>query len=182
VRVPLRPGVAAAWFLVAGALLAGCSTTVDGAAICPGCGIDSEPEFPAPRPSTPAPETPTAAPAEPPSGATQVLAPNANGYVFIETRSGRTRCQISADAVGCESDFADPPRIDGQPANGVEVSADGSNRWVVGNLGAMPTVTIGYATYYAAGWTVDAGADGTRFTNDGTGRGMFVSTEVVDFF
>ncbi len=171
----LSAAVAAVGLLAAA--LGGCSSTVDGVAICPGCGIDSEPEFPTTRPSatTPAPG------ARPPSGG-EVLAPNANGYVYIETRSGRTRCQISADTVGCESDFSDAPTVDGEPATGVEVSASGDNRWVLGNLGAMPTVTIDYATYSAVGWTIEADAAGTRFTNDSTGHGMFVSSEQVDFF
>ena len=165
-----RAAAALGGVLVVAAALAGCSSTVDGVAICPGCTGGVEPEFPT---------APTQTPVEP---GTSVLEPNAAGYVYIETMSGLTRCQISADTVGCESAFTDSPVIDGEPANGVEVSADGDNRWVLGNLGAMPTVTIEYATYYALGWTIEAGSDGTRFTNDGTGRGMFVSTERVDFF
>ena len=81
-----------------------------------------------------------------------------------------------ASAAGCAT------TVDGEPANGVEVSAGGSNRWVLGNLGAMPTITIGYATYSAVGWTIEANSSGTRFTNDQTGRGMFISTEAVEFF
>ena len=116
-----------------------------------------------------------------PAGA-EVLAPNANGYVYIETRSGKTRCQISAGTVGCESEFSNSPVIDGERATGVEVSSGGSSRWVVGNLGAMPTTTIDYATYSAVGWIIEADSSGTRFTNAGIDRGMFVSTEGVEFF
>ena len=32
------------------------------------------------------------------------------------------------------------------------------------------------------GWTIDASPDGTRFTNDGTSHGMFISTEGVKVF
>jgi hypothetical protein len=32
------------------------------------------------------------------------------------------------------------------------------------------------------GWTIVATADGTKFTNDRTGRGMTVSTEKVEPF
>jgi len=122
--IGLRVGVAAACLLTA--LMTGCSTTTDGVAICPGCGTDAEPEFPTTRPSTTAPSTPpTSASSVPtttqrPTGG-KVLSPNANGYVYIETRSGLTRCQISADTVGCESEFTDSPTIDGESANGVEV-------------------------------------------------------------
>lgn len=165
-----RAAAALGGVFVVAAALAGCSSTVDGVAICPGCSGGVEPEFPI---------APTQTPAEP---GTSTLEPNAAGYVYIETQSGVTRCQISADTVGCESEFTDSPLVDGEPANGVEVSASGDNRWVLGNLGAMPTVTIDYTTYYAVGWTIEAGSDGTRFTNDETGHGMFVSTERVDFF
>ncbi len=181
--IGLRAGLAAACLLAA--LTAGCSSTTDGVATCPGCGTDAEPAFPTTRPSTTAPSTPPTSdvptPTQPPTGG-QTLSPNANGYVYIETRSGVTRCQISADTVGCESQFTDSPTIDGEQANGVEVSASGSNRWVLGNLGAMPTTTIDYDTYQAVGWTIVADSSGTTFTNDGTGHGMFISTERVEFF
>lgn len=172
---------------LATAVLTGCSSTVDGVASCPGCGSATEPEFPTARPTTEAPSTPpttesSAPETTQPSGGGQTLEPNSNGYVYIETKSGKTRCQISADTVGCESEFSDSPIVDGEHATGVEVSAAGSNRWVLGNLGAMPTTTIDYATYQAVGWTIEASTDGTRFTNDDTGHGMFVSTGQVDFF
>lgn len=173
----VRVVLTAAWLMAAGAAAA-CGSTVDGVATCPGCGIDSEPEFPTTRPTSPSTTAPSTTPATEPG----TLAPNSAGYVYIETRSGLTRCQISADTVGCESDFTDSPEVDGVPANGVEVSASGSNRWVLGNLGAMPTVSIDYDTYHAVGWTIEASSDGTRFTNDDTGHGMFVSTGQVDFF
>jgi len=172
----LRAGITAAWLLAAVVAGAGCATTVDGAAVCPGCGTGTEPEFPNGRPTAMPVPGPT-----PPSG-DGTLAPNSAGYVYIETKSGVTRCQISADTVGCESDFTDPPTVDGEQATGVEVAASGSNRWVVGNLGAMPTTTIDYASYEAVGWTIEADSTGTRFTNDATGHGMFISTEAVEFF
>lgn len=183
----IRFGLAAACLL--GAALTGCTSTVDGVAICPGCGSDAEPGFPTTRPGTTAPSTPpTSASSVPtptttqrPSGG-ETLSPNANGYVYIETKSGRTRCQISADTVGCESEFTNSPTIDGEQANGAEVSASGSNRWVLGNLGAMPTTAIGYGTYQAVGWTIVADNTGTTFTNDSSGHGMFISTERVEFF
>lgn len=176
----VRAGVAAAAVLVAA--VAGCSTTVDGAATCPGCGTDTEPDFPTTRPSPTTPVTPDPRPTTQPPAAGNTLEPDADGYVFIVTKSGLTRCQISADTVGCESDFTDPPTVDGAVATGVEVTAAGDNRWVAGNLGAIPVVPIDYATYSAVGWTIEADAGGTRFTNDGTGHGMFVSTGQVDFF
>lgn len=163
--------------------VAGCSRTTEGSPVGTGP-TGEEPTFPTPRPTrttppttTPPPDTGTATPS--PRG--EVLRPQ-NGYVFIETKSGQTRCQLSADEVGCEAPFHDPPEVDGVPANGVNITADGAVRWVVGNLGAIPAVTLDYRTYSALGWTIEATRDGTRFTNDRTGHGMFVAVEGVETF
>ncbi|SEH50992.1 hypothetical protein SAMN04489835_0727 [Mycolicibacterium rutilum] len=162
---------------------AGCTSSTLGRPVAvPADGI--EPTFPAPRPprTTPAPP-PSAAPAPAPGPApgADVLTPE-NGYVFIETKSGRTRCQLTAAEVGCETQFVDPPDVAGLPATGVRLSADGELSWVVGNLGAIPAVTLDYRTYRAEGWTIEAGESGTRFTNDETGRGMVVAVEGVETF
>lgn len=174
-------GATAAVLIAITVLVAGCTRSTDGAPVAT-APSGEEPTFPTPRPTrtTPPsapPRTETTAP--PPRG--EVLRPQ-NGYVFIETRSGQTRCQLSTDAVGCEAPFRNPPDIDGVPATGVNISADGALRWVVGNLGAIPTVTLDYRTYSAVGWTIDATDAGTRFTNDRTGHGMFVAVEGVETF
>ncbi|HKI39932.1 MAG: hypothetical protein P4L48_07195 [Mycobacterium sp.] len=171
--------------------VSGCSSSIEGTPVAsPGAG-PTEPTFPTPRPSTstpapPAPSTtpgPSTAPGSPtaPAGAIP-LPPDQNGYVFIETKSGVTRCQLNKDTVGCEAPFTNSPLQDGEHANGVSISADGKVQWVLGNLGAIPTVTIDYKTYEAQGWKIDATADGTRFTNDRTGHGMFVSIDRVNTF
>jgi hypothetical protein len=192
----------ARWGLVCGSLLfspllvsampvSGCSSSIEGRPIAaPGAG-PTEPTFPTPRPSTaaPAPTTSSAPPTSPttpasptaPAGAIP-LPPDQDGYVFIETKSGMTRCQINKDSVGCEAPFTNSPLQDGEHANGVNITADGSVQWVLGNLGAIPTVTIDYKTYDAQGWTITATAEGTRFTNNHTGHGMFVSIEQVNTF
>ena len=196
-----RRGVAGGSLLLA-ALLAvptlasGCSSLIEGKPVAtPGTG-PTEPTFPTPRPSatasppstttsaTPAPPTsPTGpgSPTTPPAGAIP-LPPDHNGYVFIETKSGLTRCQINKETVGCEAPFTNSPLQDGEHANGVSISAGGNVQWVLGNLGAIPTVTIDYKTYAAQGWTINATAEGTRFTNDHTGHGMFVSVDKVNTF
>jgi hypothetical protein len=174
-------------------LVAGCSTTIDGKPVAmPGAG-PTEPSFPTPRQSpipptatVPPPTTSPGAPTTPasptaPAGAIP-LPPDQNGYVFIETKSGMTRCQINKDSVGCEAPFTNSPMQDGEHANGVNITAGGSVQWVLGNLGAIPTVTIDYNTYNAQGWTIIATAEGTRFTNNRTGHGMFVSIEKVNTF
>jgi hypothetical protein len=78
--------------------------------------------------------------------------------------------------------FANPPVKDGIPAYGVTVSSDGDMRWLAGNLGDIPVVTLDYRTYEAQGWTIAAAAPGGRFTNDRTGHGMFVSVDKVNTF
>ena len=119
-------------------------------------------------------------PVSPP--AAEVLRPQESGYVFIETKSGKTRCQIDEHSVACEALFTNAPLQDGVRANGVNLSADGSVSWIVGNLGDIPVVTIDYRTYSAVGWTIVAAADGTRFTNQQTKHGGFVSIEKVETF
>jgi hypothetical protein len=63
------------------------------------------------------------------------------------------------------------------------VTSDGQFQWVKADLGELEgIVTMEYQTYGAVGWTIVATADGTKFTNDRTGRGMTVSTEKVEPF
>lgn len=179
------PQAVAAAFACA-AMLVGCQSTIEGTATrVPDS--HTEPNFPTPRPSRPtaAPPSPSPSTIEPTQSPRQpgieVLQPQ-NGVVFIETKSGKTRCQLDEQEVGCEAAFTNAPEIDGSAANGVRVSARGQISWVLGNLGAIPAVTLDYQTYSAVGWTIDASAQGTRFTNDSTGRGMTVSIEGVEGF
>jgi hypothetical protein len=195
----------ARWGLAGGSLLlspvlvsampvSGCSSSIEGKPVASPWAGPVEPTFPTPRPTTPntvppAPSTTSTAPTSPSGPATSTapagaipLPPDQNGYVFIETKSGQTRCQINKDSVGCEAPFTNSPMQDGEHANGVSISAGGNVQWVLGNLGAIPTVTIDYKTYEAQGWTISAAPDGTRFTNDHTGHGMFVSIENVNTF
>jgi hypothetical protein len=188
-----RRGLAGGSLVLAGllagsVLVSGCGSSIEGKPVAaPGAG-PTEPSFPTPRQSpTLSPPTtgisPTPGPASPttPAGAIP-LPPDQNGYVFIETKSGVTRCQINKDTVGCEAPFTHSPLQDGEHANGVSISSGGSVQWVLGNLGAIPTVTIEYKTYGAQGWTINASEAGTRFSNDHTGHGMFVSVEKVNTF
>ena len=184
-RMP-KTGLAVGLLLITG-MIGGCHATTAGRPVA-NPGSPTEPSFPTSRPTRTSP--PATTPARPPSPSTaapsppaaETLPPDTHGYVFIETKSGKTRCQISRAAVGCESEFTNSPIQDGVHANGVNVTADGAMRWIVGNLGDIPTVTIDYQTYRAQGWTIVADAGGTRFTNDGTGHGMFVSVEAVQAF
>lgn len=182
------------------ALIAGCTNTIEGRPVAgPGAG-PPEPTFPStarpsttrppahsPTPGTPAPPSSTTPSAPGPSGpgtppGSTELPADDSGLVFIATKSGKTRCQISTDSVSCEAAFTDSPIRDGEHANGVRVTSGGDVEWVLGNLGAIPTVTLDYRRYVAQGWTIDARFEGTRFTNISTAHGMFVSIERVDTF
>ncbi|MDV3129539.1 hypothetical protein M1247_31855 [Mycobacterium sp. 21AC1] len=169
--------------LAAGMLLAGCQSSIEGTPVT-SSRSPTEPSFPTARPTRSSPAPPPAPPrtsaTTPPAGATP-LEPQ-DGYVFIQTKSGKTRCQLSKEDVGCESDFTDAPDIDGTPANGVRLTADGEISWVLGNLGDIPAVTLDYRSYRALGWTIEASSDGTRFTNDASGHGMVVAVQGVETF
>jgi hypothetical protein len=167
------------------AVLPGCQSSTPGTAVI-NPKQPTEPSFPTSRPAKPtaAPPktlTPTPPGSTPTAPGTQVLPPE-NGYVFIETKSGKTRCQLNTAEVGCEAQFTNSPVVDGVPANGVRVTANGVVSWLVGNLGDIPAVTLDYRTYSAVGWTIEAREDGTRFTNDRTGHGMNVAIEGVQEF
>ena len=167
--------------LALGAALTACNTSTPGTPVT-SPKSPTEPDFPTSRPTAAPPRTLTPAPTSTavPPGA-EVLAPE-KGYVFIETKSGKTRCQLSTAEVGCEAQFTNSPVLDGSHANGVRLTANGELSWLVGNLGDIPVVTLNYRTYKAVGWTIDAGEDGTRFTNDGTGHGMTVSIDGAQTF
>jgi hypothetical protein len=170
-----------AYALAGIALLSGCQSDVAGHPVS-GPQSPTEPSFPTSRPTRPTAAPPsTVTPTSAPAPSAEVLPPE-NGYVFIETKSGKTRCQLSSDEVGCESQFTNSPVINGSPANGVRLSASGEVTWLVGNLGDIPAVTLDYRTYSAVGWTIDAGEDGTRFTNNRTGHGMTVAVDGVQAF
>jgi len=58
----------------------------------------------------------------------------------------------------------------------------GTVEYLVGDLGDLPETTLDYSTFSAAGWTIVGEEAGTRFTNDRTGHGMFVSIDEVSTY
>ncbi len=65
------------------------------------------------------------------------------------------------------------------------MDADGAFNWGEGNIGGVDAdeVTLRYGqTYHFKGWTVAPSFDGTRFTNDASGHGAFVSIGRVSPF
>jgi hypothetical protein len=140
-------------------------------------GIPSAPSTPTQSHVVPPPVLPSL----PPAGT--VLTPNANGYVFIETKSGKTRCVISSDEVDCEARFTNSPIIDGEHADGIKVTRSGGSQWMLGNLGRLEgKYTLDYQSYHALGWTIVADSSGTTFTNNQTHHGMFVSIDKVEVY
>jgi hypothetical protein len=181
----MTAGPTLAALLALAAVLTGCRTSTPGTPVI-SPKSPTEPSFPTSRPTRPTAAPPTTVTPGPPTSTAaapgaEVLPPK-NGYVFIETKSGKTRCQLNEDEVGCEAQFTNSPVVDGTHANGVRLTANGEVSWLVGNLGDIPVVTLDYRTYSAVGWTIEASEDGTRFTNDRTGHGMIVAVDGVQAF
>jgi hypothetical protein len=109
---------------------------------------------------------------------------------YVRTESGKVRCVISAGDAACERTSVDgfpdaPPGQFGGHSNIAQVEANGDFSWTEGNIGAGDDqdVVLAYGqTYRFNGWTIMSTFDGTRLTNDGTGRGMFVAIDGVSSF
>jgi len=130
--------------------------------------------------------------------------PAAQASQYVRTESGRLRCIVGPDKVACEASgpgstgFPQAPMSlpESQCRNpcpgGVhfdlaEVTTSGAFNWKDGNIGGGGTpqndMVLTYGQNYdVQGWTILPSSDGTRFTNDGTGHGMFVSVENVASF
>ena len=112
--VGMKTRLAIASALACAGLLAGCQSSIEGTATRQQDSF-AEPEFPTPRPSRPTAAPPSTMDPRPtptaprPSGG-EVLQPR-NGHVFIQTKSGKTRCQLDEQEVGCEAAFTDAPEI-----------------------------------------------------------------------
>lgn len=124
----------------------------------------------------------------------------------VRTQSGNTRCLMYSDTVACQylpgfsqapvdppSNCPPPPGTYLQCTSGhhwdiASVTAGGAFRWDDANIPGTPQVVandvvLNYGqVYHVQGWTINPAEDGTRFTNDGTGHGMFVSIENVYSF
>lgn len=113
----------------------------------------------------------------------ETLSPHSNGIVYVVTKSGKTQCQVSEQSVICEAAFTQSPEINGKRANEVKVAAAGGDpQWSSANAAKQDNFTMDYKTYQAQGWTIAATVDGTRFTNQKSNHGMFVSIDSVQGF
>ncbi|MCP9274356.1 hypothetical protein [Mycolicibacterium arenosum] len=113
---------------------------------------------------------------------------------FVTTESRKVRCIVQPDNVGCQSNsvdgFMNAPVEHGYRDNNVWVDAGGGPlRWNQSNMPstdyAAPqndlVLTYGQV-FHLKGWTVEPNSTGTRFTNDVSGHGMFVSVAAVTAF
>ena len=114
--------------------------------------------------------------------------PTAGHDAKVNTQTPRMLCEIGSDDadpgigpnVVCQGSFIQAPAGDDQAF----VNASGQFSYRSANIG------VGYAhapfdtlaperTFHIQGWTVIAGDNGIRFTNDGTGHGMFIGSDTT---
>jgi hypothetical protein len=99
----------------------------------------------------------------------------------VNPRPSKQSAPIAEDCDAC-CVFTTTPIEDDVRANGVKLNANGAVEYLVGDLGDLPETTLDYSTFSAAGWTIVGEEAGTRFTNDRTGHGVFVSIDEVSTF
>jgi hypothetical protein len=115
--------------------------------------------------------------------ASPIAVADPSDFQQVETKSGAVRCVISSDHVSCERSGGPFPGSGNM--NIARVEADGSFDWGLANMGSPDggPMTLEYdQPYNINGWSIAPSFNGTRFTNDGTGHGMFVSIDGVDPF
>jgi hypothetical protein len=122
----------------------------------------------------------------------------------VRTESGRVRCYVYTNDVSqrggplvvCSTTSQDPTGFPQAPLSSTPgyhfnlamVRANGAFNWDIGNIPGSPEATakdmvLNYGqTYRINGWSILPNFDGTTFTNDGTGHGMFVSIDNVNSF
>jgi hypothetical protein len=106
----------------------------------------------------------------------------------VKTQTPPMLCEIGSDdadpGVGpnvvCQGSFVQAPADDDQ----AYITASGEFSYRIANIGIggshPPFETLlPDRTYQIQGWTVTTGDDGIRFTNDGTGHGMFVGSDTT---
>jgi hypothetical protein len=114
--------------------------------------------------------------------------PNPGHDTKVNTKTPPMLCEIGSDDaipgigpnVACQGGFAQAPDDDDQ----AYVTASGQFSYRSANIGVgekdapFDTLVPG-RTYQIQGWTIEASDDGIRFTNDGTGHGMFIGSDTT---
>lgn len=106
----------------------------------------------------------------------------------VNTQTPQMLCEIGSDdadpGIGpnviCQGTFVQAPADDDQAF----VTASGQFSYRSANIGIggahAPYDTLAPDhTYRIQGWTIVTGGDGIRFTNDGTGHGMFIGGDTT---
>jgi hypothetical protein len=119
-------------------------------------------------------------------------APSAIADPSVRTQSGNTRCLVWPGSVVCQylPGFSQAPV---EPTSGIHwdlavVTSAGAFKWDNANIPGTSEVmandvVLNYGQIYRLNsWTISPSEDGTRFTNDSTGHGMFVSIDNVSPF
>jgi hypothetical protein len=114
--------------------------------------------------------------------------PTAGHDAKVNTQTPHMLCEIGSDdaapGIGpnviCQGSFVQAPADDDQAF----VTASGQFSYRSANIGigynhAPFDTLVSGQTYHIQGWTVVAGGDGIRFTNDGTGHGMFIGSDTT---
>jgi hypothetical protein len=114
--------------------------------------------------------------------------PTAGHDAKVHIQTPPVLCEIGSDdadpGIGpnviCQGSFVQAPAGDDQAF----VTASGQFSYRSANIGTgynhapFDTLVTGQS-YHIQGWTVAAGGDGIRFTNDGTGHGMFIGSDTT---
>lgn len=128
----------------------------------------------------------------------------ADGGQYVRTQSGKVRCWVTASGMGtgvkgpvviCEASgpenvgFLQAPMYGYGSMHYTGAVVDGAGNFSFqggGNIGGAnldDDLVLSYGkSYNIQGWTIVSSPGGTRFTNNATGRGMFVSIENVYSF
>jgi hypothetical protein len=121
---------------------------------------------------------------------------SANPGDYVITQSGKVQCVVLYERVVCQANspqsptgFLQAPSSDfaGGHWRIANVDAAGNFAWdpnygIQGSVRRNPLVMNYGQTYNIQGWTIAPSEVGTRFTNQATGHGMFVSIENVFAF
>jgi hypothetical protein len=129
-----------------------------------------------------------------------VIAPAyADDGQYVRTQSGKVRCLVYANdashgggpLVVCEYNpgFPQAPSsATGTHWNLAVIKGTGAFNWDAGNIGGSTEalasdIVLNYGQpYHINNWTIVPSFDGTRFANDASGHGMFLSIDDVHSF
>jgi hypothetical protein len=114
--------------------------------------------------------------------------PTAGHDAKVHIQTPPMLCEIGSDdadpGIGpnviCQGSFVQAPAGDDQAF----VTASGKFSYRTANIGvgydhAPFDILVPGQAYHIQGWTVVAGGDGLRFTNDGTGHGMSIGSDTT---